>query len=61
MHGFALNICPDLNAFDKIIPCGIADADVTSISRELGTNVTVEKVSPLVERHIFESLRKVSA
>ena len=61
MHGFALNICPDLNAFDKIIPCGIADADVTSISRELGTNVTVEKVSPLIERHIFESLRKVSA
>jgi len=61
MHGFALNICPDLNAFDKIIPCGIADADVTSISRELGTNVTVEEVSPLVERHIFESLRKVSA
>ena len=61
MHGFALNICPDLNAFDKIIPCGIADADVTSISRELGTNVTVEEVSPLVERHIFDSLRKVSA
>jgi lipoyl(octanoyl) transferase len=61
MHGFALNICPDLNAFDKIIPCGIADADVTSISRELGTNVTVEEVSHLVERHIFESLRKVSA
>jgi lipoyl(octanoyl) transferase len=61
MHGFALNVCPDLSAFSQIIPCGIADADVTSISRELGRNIGIEEVSPLVERHIFESLKKVCA
>ena len=61
MHGFALNVCPDLAAFRQIIPCGISDADVTSISKELGRNVTIEEVTPLVERYIFESLKKVSA
>src|SRR4029453_19497480 len=35
MHGFALNVDPDLQAFDKIIPCGIADAGVTSMAAEL--------------------------
>ncbi|MEY3181433.1 MAG: hypothetical protein RL583_593, partial [Actinomycetota bacterium] len=50
-----------LSAFSQIIPCGIADADVTSISRELGRNIGIEEVSPLVERHIFESLKKVCA
>jgi lipoyl(octanoyl) transferase len=61
MHGFALNVCPDLSAFNQIIPCGISDADVTSISKELGRNISIEEVSPLVERHIFESLKKVCA
>ena len=61
MHGFALNVCPDLSAFDQIIPCGIADADVTSISKELGRNMSIEEVSPIIERHIIESLKKVCA
>ena len=61
MHGFALNVDPDLNNFSNIIPCGIADADVTSIAKELGRPISIEEVMPLVERHIFESLRKVSA
>lgn len=61
MHGFALNVNPDLSNFTRIIPCGIADAEVTSIEKELGRPVTIEEVLPLVERHIFESLRKVSA
>jgi lipoyl(octanoyl) transferase len=61
MHGFALNVCPDLKAFKQIIPCGISDAEVTSISKELRRDVTITDVSPLVERHIFESLKKVSA
>ena len=61
MHGFALNVNPDLAAFAQIVPCGIADADVTSLELELGHSITIDEVTPLVERHIFESLRKVSA
>jgi lipoyl(octanoyl) transferase len=61
MHGFALNVCPDLNAFAQIIPCGIADADVTSMQKELGRSITVDEVAPIVECHIVESLQRVSA
>lgn len=61
MHGFALNVNPDLSAFRSIVPCGITDADVTSLEIELGRVITVDEVAPLVERHIFESLKKVSA
>jgi lipoyl(octanoyl) transferase len=61
MHGFALNVNPDLSAFRSIVPCGISDADVTSLEIELGRVITVDEVAPLVERHIFESLKKVSA
>jgi len=49
MHGFALNGDPDLSAYDRIVPCGIADATVTSLSRELGRDVPVDEVLPLLE------------
>jgi lipoyl(octanoyl) transferase len=52
LHGFALNCDPDLSAYDKIVPCGIRDAGVTSLSAELGRDVTVAEVLPLVERHL---------
>jgi lipoyl(octanoyl) transferase len=61
MHGFAINVNPDLSSFKSIIPCGISDAGVTSLEIELNRAITIEEVSPLVERHIFESLRRVSA
>ena len=61
MHGFALNVNPDLSAFRSIVPCGISDADVTSLEIELGRVITIDEVAPLVERHIFVSLKKVSA
>jgi lipoyl(octanoyl) transferase len=61
MHGFALNVNPDLAAFAQIVPCGIADADVTSLEVELARPITIDEVAPLVERHVFESLKKVSA
>ena len=61
MHGFALNVDPDLSYFDRIVPCGIADAEVTSLSRELNRKVAVEEVTPILERFVYQSLMKVSA
>jgi lipoyl(octanoyl) transferase len=61
MHGFSLNVNPDLSAFTRIIPCGIDDATVTSLATELGSDITIEAVTPIVEKHLFESLVKVSA
>jgi lipoyl(octanoyl) transferase len=52
LHGFALNCDPDLAWFDRIVPCGIRDAGVTSLSSELGRDVPVAEVLPVVERHL---------
>ncbi|MCS7002780.1 MAG: lipoate-protein ligase B, partial [Dehalococcoidia bacterium] len=48
-HGVALNVDIDLAGFALIIPCGIRDASVTSLSRELGRSVTVATVAPVFE------------
>ena len=60
MHGFALNVNPDLSAYSKIIPCGIADAKVTSLSAELGRNVSIDEVIPVLKKHILPMLERVS-
>jgi lipoyl(octanoyl) transferase len=56
MHGFALNCDVDLGWYDRFVPCGIADAGVTSLSQELGRPVTVSDVLPSVQRHLTEYL-----
>jgi len=60
MHGFALNVNPDLSAYSKIIPCGIADAKVTSLSAEHSRHITVEEVMPILKRYILPMLERVS-
>ena len=52
MHGFALNCNNSLDAFRKIVPCGIGDADVTTLSMELGRDISVQEVIPLIENEI---------
>ena len=61
MHGFALNCDCDLRWADVVIPCGIADAGVTSLSLELGREVTVAEVLPLAERHLERVLAEAPA
>jgi len=61
MHGFALNVNPDLSAYSRIVPCGISDADVTSISQELGREISVSEVMPRVESKILSALTKVTS
>jgi len=60
MHGFALNVNPDLSAYSKIIPCGIADAKVTSLSAELGRNIIIDEVIPVLKKYILPMLERVS-
>jgi lipoyl(octanoyl) transferase len=57
MHGFALNCDPDMTAFGNMIPCGIPDAGVTSVSAELGRDITVDEAIEPVEK----AMRRVLA
>ncbi|CAN2204081.1 LipB Lipoate-protein ligase B [Candidatus Nanopelagicaceae bacterium] len=61
MHGFALNVCPDLTPFTQIVPCGIDDAAVTSMALELSREITIDEVSPVLEKYLYQALGKVSA
>jgi lipoyl(octanoyl) transferase len=56
MHGFALNCNVDLSWYDRFVPCGIADAGVTSLTAELGRDVTVDEMRPSVRRHLSDLL-----
>ena len=60
MHGFALNVNPDLTPFTRIIACGIPDVEVTSLAKELGRDVQLSEVLPLIEKHLLPALESVS-
>ena len=56
MHGVSLNCNNSFAAYESIVPCGIADAGVTSLSLELGRDVGVEEVEKYLETNIINAL-----
>jgi len=56
MHGLALNCNNDLLPYERIVPCGIQDAGVSSLSAELQQNITVMDAAPALERHLRTQL-----
>lgn len=60
MHGFALNVSPDLNMFNAIIPCGMPDAETTSMEKELNRTISIADVTPVLEKHMVLALARVS-
>jgi len=59
MHGFALNVSPDLSYYDRIIPCGIKDASVTSMRNELQREIKISEVLEVVESKMTAALERV--
>jgi lipoyl(octanoyl) transferase len=56
MHGFALNVNPDLGQFSRIVPCGFSDASVTSLTAELGRQIEPTEVLPILETSLQKAL-----
>lgn len=61
MHGFALNVCGDLSAFDHITPCGIVNVTMTSVEKESGAALSVEQVAPRAAELFVEHLPALRA
>lgn len=60
-HGFALNVNPDLAYFEEIVPCGIPDVVMTSMSAELGREITITDVLLIVEAELALEFEKIVA
>jgi lipoyl(octanoyl) transferase len=61
MHGFALNCDNSLAPYDAIVACGIRDATVTTLSQELGRDVPVAEVLPLLAKHLPALQQEIAA
>ena len=61
IHGFSLNVNPDLTHFDRILPCGFSDAGVTSIAQELKRDIQVSEILPIVERYVLKGLEEIAS
>ena len=60
MHGFALNVCPDLSYFNQIVPCGMPEAETTSMEKELNRTISIAEVTPILQAHMVKALARVS-
>ena len=60
MHGFALNVSPDLSHFNQIVPCGMPEAETTSMQRELNRTISIAEVTPALKLHMVKALARVS-
>ena len=56
MHGVSLNCDNSMDYYEHIVPCGLADAGVTTLTKELGTDITVAAARPYLEQHILAAL-----
>lgn len=61
MHGFALNVNCDLSSYQEIIPCGITDGSVTSMSVELGRRIEVSELLPILKKEMTSALSPLIA
>jgi lipoyl(octanoyl) transferase len=59
MHGFALNVCGDLSPFAQIVPCGISNAAITSIEKEIGKSLVVVDVARDFEKLVREKFQEL--
>lgn len=60
MHGFALNVNPNMSAYDHISPCGFTDTGITSLAKELGRDITISEVLPVVKPHLLLALDRIA-
>ena len=58
MHGFSINVNTNLEHYNNIIPCGIFDRGVTSMSKLLGRDVNIDRLKMIVHKHFKSNLNK---
>jgi lipoyl(octanoyl) transferase len=61
MHGFALNVCGDLSAFNHIVPCGINNVAMTSMEKETGTAFSVTGIAASIEKLVLNQIGDLRA